>query len=302
MIFTHSPRFFIFLILLLTSIFQACSTEAEPPKLNLEGQFQKGGLSNLQATVLLIKNSYLYVGTNKGLWKKRTGSEMNDWTSLGLRKEKISDFIVWKGEDLLVGIPTTPDPESISIYRTWNGGKTWIPHQNGFGGKYGTNHLKIIEMHPEDPSVLYTRGDANVVVSADSGKTWELLKGSWQVLAAGYFLTIYKSNPKIIWAGGQTALFAPTWFKSTNGGKTWQGDKLKFEAGAYDLIIHQKHKGIVLIAMGRAGVRKSTDGGKNWYFIPGSIFAKTLEHSAQNPQVVYASGINRQGTLFFTGQ
>jgi hypothetical protein len=217
-----------------------------------------------------------------------------------LPENNILDFVVWNNQKLLVGTGID-SPQDTSIYLTSDTGKSWQPYQNGFGTDEQNNHLFVVERHPDKPNKLYGRGDFNVAVSSDSGQSWKNIYGSWDGFGDGQFLVIDASNP--IWAGGTTANFQPHLFTSKDNGVSWKNLSIPGpEATAHDLVLNQSNN----LLLGLAGsfsqanvIRKSTDGGTTWKIVLEGIGTRTLTHSARDSEIVYASGRNADGSLFF---
>jgi len=293
-------------LIFLLGIINACSTNTDPSKqLNTSGVYSSKDLSNLQINELTSNNNYIYAGTDSGLYRHSRQSDVANWQPLGLPGNNILDFVVWKNQKLLVGT-NIDSSKDTSIYFTNDAGKNWQPYQNGFGTDERNNHLFVIEKHPDNSQKLYARGDFNVALSSDSGKSWKNIYGSWDGFGGGYFLTISQSNPKIIWGGGVDANFQPHLFKSSDGGSSWKAIRIieNVETTIYDLIIHPQKTTNILA--GTAGsfapanlIRKSTNGGDTWETVFEGINTRTFSHSANNPEWVYASGRNADGSLFF---
>jgi|AntRauTorcE11898_2_1112593.scaffolds.fasta_scaffold06959_3 photosystem II stability/assembly factor-like uncharacterized protein len=289
---------FSFIIILLVVLCSCSSDPGSSHKIDFQGTFKKANLQDITVNKINAHNSVVYAGTEQGLYRKNSGASPSNWTPL-FQQKSILDFVVWNQQELLIGTPLS-SPQEVSIFISRDGGNSWQPYQNGFGTEDKNNHLAVVEKHPQNPTILFGRGDFNVAMSPDSGQSWENVIGSWDGFGGGFFLTIDTINPDIIWGGGTTATFSAHLFKTTDGGSSWQNiDILKnVETTVYDLAVHPSRSNTVLAGLG-IGIRRSTDGGESWETVLENIGTRTLTHSDRNPQVVYASGIKASGTLFF---
>ena len=293
-------------LIFLLVIINGCSTNTDPSKqLNTAGVYSSKDLSNLQINELNSNNNYIYAGTESGLYRLNRHSDGTNWQLMGLPEKNILDFVVWNNQKLLVGT-SIDSSKDTSIYFTNTASKSWQPYQNGFGTAEQNNHLFVIEKHPDNSQKLFARGDFNVAVSSDSGQSWKNIYGNWDGFGGGYFLTISQFNPQVIWGGGVNANFQPHLFKSSDGGSSWKDIRIieNVETTIHDLIIHPQKTTHILA--GTAGgfasanlIRKSTDGGETWKTVLEGINTRTFTHSADNPEWVYASGRNTDGSLFF---
>jgi len=65
----------------------------------------------------------------------------------------------------------------------------------------------------------------------------------------------------------------------------------------HDLLINPNSSDQVIIGLG--GILKTTDNGESWEAAFNEAAIYTFAHSARNPEIVYASGVNARGQLFF---
>ncbi|MDZ7692601.1 MAG: hypothetical protein U5K69_15980 [Balneolaceae bacterium] len=208
---------------------------------------------------------------------------------LGPNKQ-VHDFVVWNGQTLLAGTSIT-DSDTVSIYKTTDGGAHWKPYQQNFGTTEQNNLLYFVTKHPQNDKLLYARGDFNVAKSEDAGESWTSIYGSWEGYGEGQFLTIYPSDSDIIWGGGATATFAPHIFKSNDGGVNWTYiDQFYNEAEGtcYDALIHPTDSKQVIVGMGGAVssaniIRRSQDGGLSWQTVYSGMYTRTAGAKCRQP-------------------
>lgn len=114
--------------------------------------------------------------------------------------------------------------DTISLYRTIDGGQSWHPYQNGFGGATESRAVFSLAALPGDPGVLLATGGAAVVAKSDDlGRSWRKVWGDWQLGAVGtHFVIAEAQYPALLWAGGEGGYFQPLLLKSTNSGESWQ--------------------------------------------------------------------------------
>ncbi len=160
------------------------------------------------------------------------------------------------------------------VYKSTDGGTTWIQTNNGIRNFYVTN----IKFDPNDSNTIWgTTGmipqfdtdvenqDGAIIVTRDGGMSWSEVKrqrnnGSPQLYSA---LGISPTNPNIIYAGA-FGIF----FKSADGGMTWTETgfgPLGSNAGhPIDITVNPNDENTVFVDSYVGGVFKSTDAGKTW--------------------------------------
>ncbi len=194
------------------------------------------------------------------------------------------------------------------------------------GGRWRTvntdQSVTTLAVDPQDPDVVYAGegGDrAGLLKSTDGGRSWRALRVSWQPwirdrdLASVSALFVAPQNPKAVYAyvenfadGG-----SPVWFKSTDGGATWEVAEDGFfgvsdGADSYPLALaFDPLDPDTLYAYGGpdtlysygdgAALFKSTNGGATWQragypVIPASFSVQNLAIDPREPATLYAGG------------
>lgn len=283
-----------YLLPLVLIILTSCSTGVNGIQYR-NGEWQRHALHNQHVNVLQVTDQKIFTGTNQGVYFADFAD--TSWQNIGLESAKILSLVIIPEQKILAPAYFTQQDSSAIVF-TQNQGENWSSLNTDFGGSQSmTPH--IISSHPNDSNVLYARGVFNVAKSIDAGKTWNLIYGVWDGIGASHFLKINNYQPTNIWAGGATASFEPHLITSTDGGETWKRiiPIENIESTCYDIALFRDSNKVVVGMQGR--IIKSTDGGQSWETVLEGINTRTLTHSASNPEIVYASGINENGSLFF---
>jgi photosystem II stability/assembly factor-like uncharacterized protein len=287
---------FIFFTAMLTN---SCGTDALE---KISGTWQFEGLEEIEVFELRAHNGYLYAGTVQGMY--RSSMTGVSWQSMNLSESTVQTFAVYSGQELLASVYFN-EADSSTIAKTTDGGESWVPFRNGFGGELRVTP-RVIEIHPDDPDILYARGFANVAKSSDRGINWEsiYLDWNWLVMNAS-LLEIDPNNPDIIWAGGSSGVGTPNLIKTEDGGANWENlwrklqifEDIVFSSTAYSIAIRPGHSSHLLLGLG-VGIFRSTDLGESWESVFNEASILTMVNSPSSSRTVYASGINQQQSLF----
>ena len=84
---------------------------------------------------------------------------------------------------------------AIGIYKTTNGGETWVAANDGLSD-LNTNDL---QMDPAAPDTLYVATDSGVYKTMDAARTWRLAATDWTA-GSVYDLAIDTRNPLVLYA------------------------------------------------------------------------------------------------------
>jgi photosystem II stability/assembly factor-like uncharacterized protein len=287
-------------------MFVRCSSDpASNEPVSFGGTFGEPSLVQQQVFQLEVNGENLYAGTSNNLHRKSVLQP--EWVSLGLPGGEVRTFVVLSNQKLLAA-PDIDNRDSLTIARTTDGGQNWVPFRNGFGGGITRGIPSTLASDQSDSGILLGGGPGapTIAQSVDQGQSWQLISGTWGNLGFLEFIKIENGNSLRIWAGGSNAVFAPLLIRSTDRGDTWQNLQVieNVETTVYDLVANKSNSNVLLAGTSGAVtpanlIRKSTDGGQTWETVRENIGALTLTHSARNPEVVYASGRNANGTLFF---
>lgn len=192
-----------------------------------------------------VRNS---VSIGDGIYKSTDGGE--NWTNMGLKEsERISRILVDPTDDNTVyaAVPGKlwSDGDERGLYKTTDGGKTWIKILKGANASTGCS---MIAMDPHDSKTLFAcmwdfrrkgwtfrSGGENATAfsgsgffkTTDGGTTWNNLDETsvtglpskpWGRLA----VAIAPSQPKVVYAFIEAVPPKNGLYRSDDGGQTWQ--------------------------------------------------------------------------------
>jgi photosystem II stability/assembly factor-like uncharacterized protein len=223
----------------------------------------------------------------------------------------------------VTGVPSQPRTfylgvASGGLFRTTDGGTTWLPITDGKVPLGSTGCVAVAE---SDPNVIYLGTGSDDVRSnvstgrgmyktTDGGQTWNFI-GLYNAGQIGS-VRIHPTNPNIVWVSAQGDAFKPNAergvFKTIDGGQTWR--KVLFisdSVGAMDFELQPGNPNVVYAWMSHlerkpwtitsgsrdGGFYKSTDGGEHFTKImaglPNDLIGKAnLAVTAARPNRVYA--------------
>ncbi len=208
--------------------------------------------------------------------------------------------------------PTNPNIIYIGaafggVWKTTDKGNTWTPLTDD----QPTLAVGAIAIAPSNPDVIYVgtgepkQGLDNyygmgILKSTDGGNTWQLL-GKDVFNGLGIIaIVVHPQNPDILYVAssltGKAGPAAPPRgiFKSTDGGRTWQGlIGCRDCWGVSDLVMDPTQPKTLYAAFWNIGIFKSTDGGDTWTRLTQGLPTRyigmiRLGISRSNPQVLYA--------------
>ncbi len=288
----------------------SCNTGTEPP-----GALNLNELKGITINELFLFDQKLYAATDKGLFKKSV-NENEEWILLGLQKKDVLDLVFLTDNKILAAIKISDFSGGIpSLLLSNDGGKNWQVYMNNFGGPSGKyTWVTSLETPSKISDTVYALAGTAVTIarSVNSANNWKIVHGQWNYWGGlGAFIKNDPYHKNTIWAGGVNAFSLPVLLKSENSGKSWQTlgenlqrfDNIEVESVCYDISVFPNNN-TILAAMGGAVpsarvIRKSIDGGESWKTVYNGIITYTFTHSAKDPRIIYASGRNASGTLFF---
>ena len=258
-------------------------------------QFEYLGLSGMRVKKLQLYRNNIYAATNNGIYFKELGTIDTSWTSIGPQGLNTNTVLLIDKDTVFVGVETLSSQDTISIYRTTDGGISWLPFQNGFGGDADFREVTNLEYSVKHPEKIFATGLAVIAKSTDRGLNWELSWGHWDGFGLmTQFIIIDPLNPSIVWAGGETGSLSPILIKSINLGETWKEifPDLGGENACYSIAIDPTNSDVVYVGT-EGRVIKSVDGGQNWEMVlaPDDYpYFFGLAISPSDPSIVYAAG------------
>jgi photosystem II stability/assembly factor-like uncharacterized protein len=249
----------------------------------------RGGRSVAVAGVVSDPLTYYFGGVGSGVWKTTDAGQswvnVSDTTfgtssvgAIAVAETDPNVVYVGMGENAVRGVMTS---HGDGVYRSTDGGKTWR-HL----GLEETRHIAAIEVHPENPDLVYIAAqgavhgptqDRGVYRSKDGGATWEQVLYANETTGASS-LSMDRSNPRILYAGMWDHIRYP-WqvrsggpgsgiYRSTDGGDAWEKLTEGFpqEMGKTSVAVSADPERIYALieADPGGGVYRSDDGGKTW--------------------------------------
>ncbi len=161
--------------------------------------------------------------------------------------------------------------EGVGVLKSVNGGKTWFKINNGIPNFHGNLFVGFLEMHPNNPQILFAAsgnnamGQGGIFRTVDAGQSWT------KVLAEDIFtvVTLSPTNPDIIYAGSEHAFY-----RSDDFGESWKKYQ-KQEEGSWgppgvragfpiSAVVHPSDPFTVFANNYGGGFFVSTDGGESW--------------------------------------
>jgi photosystem II stability/assembly factor-like uncharacterized protein len=223
----------------------------------------------------------------------------------------------------VTGVPSQPKTfymgvASGGLFRTTDGGLTWVPITDG---KIPLGSTGCVAVSESDPNIIYlgTGSDdvrsnvstgRGIYKSTDGGQSWKFvgLPEAGQIGA----VRIHPTNPNIVWVAAQGNAFKANsergLYKTVNGGGSWQKVlSVSDRVGAMDVELKPDNPNIVYTWFSRlerkpwtiisgsmeGGFFRSVDGGDHFAKVttglPGELIGKAnIAVSAAKPDRVYA--------------
>jgi len=296
--------------------------------------FNNSGIGQIRIAVTAANPNYLYIvgtsGTNAfGRLVRSTDSGAN-FTTMSTTPNILGGTQGWY--DLTIAASPTNANEvivgGIDIWRSTNGGSTWVQRTFGYGGG--------AYVHPDQHDAVYQNGttiwlahDGGVDRSTNNGLTWTSLNGNMNI-GQPYFLGVSATSPTRIVAGlqdnGSIVYNGASWFlgkggdgmdcfvdwnnpniiiassqngghgRSTNGGSSFS-NIVSGLSGTADWVapICQDPNVATTYYAGRQHVFRSTNSGGSWSqlgTLPGSGSVLLINPAPSNPNVIYAARSN----------
>ncbi len=179
----------------------------------------------------------------------------------------VSDQILYAGTD-------------IGVYRSMDGGKTWLQINQGLFDL----HINSLTINPEEPDIVYAATKRGIFKSEDAGNTWS----DWFDETTG--LTNTKINDLTLHHGNTDILFAATnggIFQSLDAGESWEPvytdqpvQIIKFSASNLNTL-YASGKGITL---------RSKNSGHDWSLVWGNTLSiiNALISLDTDPEFLYS--------------
>jgi photosystem II stability/assembly factor-like uncharacterized protein len=188
------------------------------------------------------------------------------------------------------------------IYRSYDGGDTWVELTNGLPAASPLNGRIGIDISQSDPNVLYAiYADnigyfAGVYRSNDGGDSWFRTNDGdldWMYSSYGWWfgrISIDPVDPNIAYAIGFDL------YKTSDGGNSWPLISSSVHVDHHDLAINPQYHDIVVLG-NDGGIYLSYNGGSTWTFLDNLPITQfyTCDIDEQDPQRLYG-GTQDNGT------
>ena len=194
------------------------------------------------------------------------------------------------------------------LWKTTNGGSTWLPMNDFFPSVLGVSGIAIDPKSPANKRTIYIlTGDGDggntasngVLKSTDNGKNWNTTGLEWKVTenVRGYKLVMHPSNNKMVIAATNSGIY-----KSTDAALTW---KQQISGGFVDIEFNTENANTMYASTSNGKIYISKDAGSTWTAVtsglPSTSQRVALGVTAANSNYVYAlyGGVPADGK--FTG-
>ena len=198
------------------------------------------GFEDKFALRLVLAEPFLYVcAGSDGVWRRNIRQGGLEWQYLGLRDTLIGKYtnvgaldMDILGEDILVaynGSAPHVNPEStVAVWRSTNGGQSWFRSDGGIvetipDPRNEHNVINSLQRSPHNPDVVLAVIGPAKYCSTRHGYTWILVAGRRDVAANMDFVRWNHYRRGQVWFYGETSVFAPYMFRSTDYGETFGG-------------------------------------------------------------------------------
>ncbi len=284
----------IFLSLLVILFLGSCTTEDSTPS-DKPLQWNPLGLGGHVVNKVQVSHGKIYAATDQGFFSVARNAGNQSWELLGFENQICQTFLIIDENEIIVSLVDWQDDSQTGLYKTTDGGQTWVEFTNGFGGDEGVEAVNDIIADPNDPTTLYASGQYVVARSTDGGLSWTPIFGFWQGFASG--IDVVRVNPQNsdhIWAGGQNAIEQGIVMFSSDGGAEWNEwlNLLPAPSVAKEIIFHPNRPAEVYIGM-EGGLIMTPNNGNDWNTLisreDSKFFFGLAIHEA-NPDRLYTAG------------
>ena len=186
--------------------------------------------------------------------------------------------------------PTTPTTlyagTAFGMYKTTNGGDSWVELENGFIPT--TPRVNEVVIDPTNSAIVYVGTSRGIFKTTNGGALWTPDNSGVLSFTQITALAIDPLNPSTLYAGG----FLGGIFKTTDGGATWSASNTGIPATAINALAIDPLTPMTLYAATTgSGIFKSTNGGANWTQGNtglGNATVNSVGIVSTNPAILYA--------------
>jgi photosystem II stability/assembly factor-like uncharacterized protein len=248
---------------------------------NEEYEWYDLGFEDKLALRLRLYKPYLYVcAGSDGLWRKEIESNYSDWeylgfadTTFGYLHYGVRDILINSdNSDLMLAAVNAEDARVHGIFKTEDGGNTWVASDSGLGFHFPPpwdtetyfEHPTIFLQTPYD---LFAAG-TKIFHTNNFGETWEKITAIGPPPAAttrGF--RCHSEDTNVLWLGGESVYFSPILNFSMDGGATWDyvplNTMVTVDNAVYSIAFDPYDSDVVYVSLFKE-IIKTTDGGASW--------------------------------------
>jgi len=256
------------------------------------------GLGQYQAQKVIVNGGNIYTCTDSGFFKKSLLSADTIWTSLGFEGKYIWSFLIISSDTMLIGIdPTSYGADTISIFKSVNGGMDWQPFQNGFGGELYTGRAACdFGCAPHQSDTLFVANhNSGIGRSLDGGLSWVPVFGDWGDKSNMYDVAVNPYYPNKVYTGTFGVGHICFFYISSDYGITWDpyltgglflGMTYEFDP------LDSNH-----FYFNQAGLRETFDGGWTFNSVPEPIPCRSFVIHPDSSNIFYVTHYSHGGAL-----
>ena len=179
------------------------------------------------------------------------------------------------------------DPNTVyagtydGVYKSADGGASWIPARNGFDCFY----VGVLAVDPKTPATLYASGCGNLFKSENGGGSWTP-SGNGLPVTSVLALAVDPRTPSIVYAGTLQGVF-----RSSDGAATWSrtSNGLPPLSEVETVAIHPDDSSTLYAATTDGLLMKSRNGGGSWSFSDASL-GQVYALALRGPRLFAATG------------
>jgi photosystem II stability/assembly factor-like uncharacterized protein len=233
---------------------------------------------------------HLFLGTGTGtiFFSSDDGHNWTRFAHLGKDDSYVLDHIVVSPQNsqiIYVGAWSVENPQTGELFRSEDGGKSWI----SLPGIKG-NAIRALALGAKDAKVLVAGTLEGVYRTLDGGDTWKKISppGDAQIKNI-QAVAVDARDPSVIYAG--------TWhsaWKTSDGGANWQqiNQGLIEGTGVFSLLVDSSDSSVVF-ATTPSGIYRSDDAGARFQKMQDIPFSArhtcVLRQDPSDPAVIYAA-------------
>lgn len=183
------------------------------------------------------------------------------------------------------------------LFTSTDGGDSWKLRS--------TVSVTTLLIDPKSPAILYANGfdplgASGIIKSTDSGATWASARNGLPANYGAYLLVIDPVNPSTLYvsgygydaSGGEAPPPGRYFFKTTDGGSSWQEIRSLFLFQIPDLLVIDPHNPSKLFLNEASLCYRSQDGGASWRVMSDHSGYGPLAVDPNAPGLLYGIGLS----------